>query len=182
MSKNLTVSTSERSVAVTVWPALVVPTATLPKLRLLGTSCSCAFPGKAKTGVGAARLAKSRRAKLKTESIPMVNRGRDMVGPPKNCGLTGVLRKPHHRTTTPSSLRIARSIGTPGPNGTCSLQIEIAFSTRIERVASEKLSQTTLARFCCRLTKAGLVKRREQFWKYNLLHNLPNQRRMKPGG
>ena len=125
MSKNLTVSSSERFVAVTVWPALVVPTATLPKLRLLGASCSFAFPGKAKTGAGAARLATSRRAKPKTESVPIVNRGRDMVGPPKNrdlmCVSESPLRMRPHRAAAPAEIAYRQIDRNPGLNGPCSL-------------------------------------------------------------
>ena len=80
-------------VASTVCEELVLPMATLPKLRLLGLTLSFAF-GCAKTAAGAAMLITKRSAKLKPENAKIDDFGRDMVNPPRNRAVTNVFLNP----------------------------------------------------------------------------------------
>jgi len=66
MLRILIVTFLELLVADTVCSGLVLPIATLPKLRLLGLIFRCAFPFCAKTGVGEAKPIIKR--KVKTEN------------------------------------------------------------------------------------------------------------------
>jgi hypothetical protein len=79
----------ELLVANTLCGGLVVPTVTLPKLRLVGLTFRCAFPfpgSFAKAGVEMARPKAKRRVKLSTENANSDDFGRDMDDPPKNTG------------------------------------------------------------------------------------------------
>jgi hypothetical protein len=75
----------ELLVANTLRGGLVVPIATLPKLRLavLRSRCAFPFPGPAKAGGDMPRLRAKSRMKLRTENPKSDNFGRDMADPPK---------------------------------------------------------------------------------------------------
>jgi hypothetical protein len=90
MDENVTTSSLNVLVTVSVCEALVVPTLTLPKLSLVGLADSSCTPSVsaskiASAGFGATRPITRRRAKLKTKNPKMDDFGRAMADPPTNC-------------------------------------------------------------------------------------------------
>jgi hypothetical protein len=79
----------ELLVANTLCGGLVVPTVTLPKLRLVGLTFRCAFPfpgSFAKAGPDMPRPRAKSRVKLSIENEKSDDFGRDMDDPPENSG------------------------------------------------------------------------------------------------
>jgi hypothetical protein len=81
MLMNLIRSSSKVLVAVTFCEGLVVPTATLPKSRLVGLTFRP--PSSAKAGFAAARPIAKRKAKLNTKKAKRDDFDRDMMNPPE---------------------------------------------------------------------------------------------------
>jgi hypothetical protein len=101
---NLIVNLLSVLVATVVCDGLVVPTLTLPKLRVSGLACSSSVASfSAKAGLAAAKPIARRRAKLKTKNVKKDDFGRDMINSSReNDSVTNVCVRAHPHNSFPA--------------------------------------------------------------------------------